>query len=105
VKPGYQVCDACKVDQRPRRKDYERRRTLGVYGLTPEAFDELLAGQGGCCAICRTTEAGKKGWCVDHNHATGQVRGLLCASCNLAIGYMADDPARHEAAARYLRGG
>jgi hypothetical protein len=44
-------------------------------------------------------------WRVDHNHETGQVRGLLCDCCNLGIGYMQDDPDILMAAARYVMKG
>lgn len=50
------------------------------------------------CAICSTTAT----LVGDHDHATGEPRGVLCRNCNLAIGYMADDPERLVAAARYL---
>jgi Recombination endonuclease VII len=104
MKPGYPVCDDCKVDPRPNAQARERRRTLRTYGLTVEDFDRRLADQHGRCAICGTDEPGTKGWCVDHDHESGAVRGLLCSPCNLAIGYMGDDPERLKAAATYLLG-
>ena len=59
-----------------------------TYGLTPEQYDELLKRQGGKCAICRARPKSKR-LAVDHDHATGEVRGLLCADsergCNHAI--------------------
>jgi hypothetical protein len=63
--------------------------------------------QAGVCAICdlpeRATRNGvPKRLAVDHDHATGAVRALLCSRCNLAIGYMEDCPARLRAAADYL---
>jgi len=65
------------------RKSHLKRK----YGLTPEAFDALLASQGGGCAICGTADADN----VDHDHATGAVRGILCFSCNVGIGHLADE--------------
>ena len=55
------------------------------YGLTPDAYETLIANG---CNVCGTTE----NLCVDHCHATGKVRGCLCNACNLALGYMKDDP-------------
>jgi hypothetical protein len=54
----------------------------------------MLKEQHGCCKICGVTEedASGKRLHVDHNHATGQVRGLLCTRCNTAIGKFKDDP-------------
>lgn len=67
-----------------------------LYGITLEQFQELLNKQGHACAICRKPETNKrrKNLSVDHDHATGKVRALLCASCNLAVGLVEDDPAR-----------
>ena len=64
-----------------------------------EEYDKLLEEQSGCCAICEKNEKLH----VDHDHNTGEVRGLLCGSCNLAIGLMRDNYKIAEAAATYLR--
>ena len=63
------------------------------YGITPEDYEKMLEAQGHRCAICGTMENGKSRWpgvrrklCVDHDHSTGKVRGLLCSSCNLTLG-------------------
>ncbi len=83
----------------------ERHRKY-KYGLAPEEFSDLLARQQGCCAICRvdiTQWSGKRSPVhVDHSHATGQVRGLLCRDCNTALGILKDDPDRLRAAAKYI---
>jgi hypothetical protein len=63
------------------------------YGLTPEAFDEMLAGQGGRCYICRTDAPNGKGWSVDHCHETNTVRFIACNPCNAALGLIKEDPA------------
>jgi hypothetical protein len=75
-----------------------------LYGLSRERFEALLAEQGGGCAICHTADwPGKDNRPhVDHDHATGNVRGILCGGCNNGLGNFADDPARLRAAADYL---
>lgn len=75
-----------------------------LYGITLADYDAMLAAQGGQCAICSATEPGGNAahWHVDHDHATGHVRGLLCARCNLGLGYFQDDPARLVSALDYL---
>lgn len=52
-----------------------------TYGLSPEEYDALLKLQGGKCAICRARPVSKR-LAVDHDHASGAVRGLLCSRCN-----------------------
>jgi hypothetical protein len=84
-----------------------RRRKLRTYGLTIEQYDALWIEQLGLCAICRQPETTqRKGFvmelAVDHCHTTGKVRGLLCSTCNLALGQFADDASRLRAAAMYL---
>jgi hypothetical protein len=82
-----------------RRHDKERVR-FKKYGLTGEAFARLVAAQGGVCAICHRQPG--NGLSVDHCHATGVVRGLLCTRCNTSIGRMKDSPSLLRAAAAYL---
>jgi hypothetical protein len=69
------------------------------YGITLTQYETLLEKQGGGCAICGRKE---KCLCVDHDHATGRVRGLLCGSCNNGLGRFKDDPKRLRRAANYL---
>lgn len=61
------------------------------YGLTEARFDAMLLGQDGKCALCGSSEVGNAQWqrkffYVDHDHATGVVRGLLCHKCNARLG-------------------
>lgn len=62
------------------------------YGLTVEAFEALLARQGGRCYICKTSKPGRKGWSVDHCHDTNVVRFIACNPCNVALGLIKEDP-------------
>ncbi len=82
-----------------------RSRTLQRdYGITEEDYQRMLAEQGGACAICRTKSPGRRTrFSIDHCHATGKVRGLLCTQCNIGIGYLKDSEERLIAAAAYLR--
>jgi hypothetical protein len=73
------------------------------YGLTLEQ-DRAL---GDTCAVCgiKCDPRGRVrgGRCIDHDHRTGRVRGILCRECNIGIGNFGDDPARMRRAADYLR--
>jgi hypothetical protein len=78
---------------------------LARYQMQPGEYDALLRAQGGRCAICGADEAGGKGrFHVDHDHATGVIRGLLCHACNLGIGMLRDNPDLMRAAIRYVQG-
>jgi len=84
----------------------QERRLKDSWGLTQQDFDKLLAEQGGGCAICGSSKSGtrKDGrLCVDHNHETGQIRGLLCASCNRGIGLLGDSSKMLLTAYAYLK--
>lgn len=85
------------------RMEQKLRQAHRTYGLAPEAFEQMLASQGGACAICASSlgEHGERSH-VDHDHRTGAVRGLLCPSCNYGLGWMRDDPDRMRRAASYL---
>jgi Recombination endonuclease VII len=101
---GKPVCPDCRKDPRPDAQVRERARTLRTYGLTEADWDAFLLRQGNRCAVCRTGKPGGRGerWHIDHDHVTGQVRGLLCGKCNSAIGMLQDDPEIIKAAARYV---
>jgi hypothetical protein len=92
-----------QVDVQARHAAARRRRK---YGLSPEEFDRLHAAQNGCCAICCNpmTTSGASKCCVDHDHETELVRGLLCARCNLLLGKALDNPLILQAALYYLQG-
>ena len=64
----------------------------------------MLVRQDGRCAICGRTDSGRPGarFYVDHDHATGSIRALLCISCNVGIGLLDDSPERVLAAAAYV---
>lgn len=72
------------------------------YGLTPQRYEEMLHAQKGMCAIC-DTKPGMRELGVDHDHATGKVRALLCMSCNTGLGMFRDNPVLLRRAAKYLR--
>lgn len=80
-----------------------KNRLRRAYNISLETYEGLLAAQGGVCAICGGAPNGI-GECyhVDHDHATGAIRGLLCHSCNTGIGALGDDPDRLRKAVTYL---
>lgn len=81
-----------------KRKDAQMRVR---FGITLAERNSMADSQNGGCAICGGI--GKRGLHVDHCHATGNVRGLLCVRCNTAIGAFRDSPELLDAAAAYLR--
>jgi Recombination endonuclease VII len=75
------------------------------YGLTQEEYNIKLNSQNGCCAICsRVLDGSNRDAtpCVDHNHTTGKIRGLLCRPCNQAVGCLQDKSHLCQLAANYL---
>lgn len=97
---------------RSQHPDYRRDHALRKnYGISSEEYDRILLGQGGLCAICRCPESqGRQDprtgrpqrFAVDHDHSTKQVRGLLCAHCNMGIGQLGEDPLILRAAVSYI---
>jgi hypothetical protein len=85
----------CKNCRKRRGADTHIKRT---YGLTRTELDALVAAQGGLCAICETNPAVH----VDHDHVTGKIRGVLCFTCNVALGQLKDDVALFRKAIDYL---
>jgi hypothetical protein len=71
------------------------------YGLSKQQYSDLLKSQNNSCKICHTPY-GEKAFAVDHCHKTGRVRGILCISCNTAIGMLKEDPIILRQAIDYL---
>lgn len=86
-----------------------KKSNLRKFGLSLDAYNSLYQLQEGRCAICDNTEPilDKNGnphcLAVDHDHVTGQVRGLLCRNCNWAIGHFKDNPDLLMKASLYLQ--
>ena len=72
------------------------------FGLTPLEYDALLNVQGGVCALCEQPPTPGISLHVDHDHGTGEIRGLLCVRCNNALGLFREDPDLLRRAARYV---
>ena len=89
------------------RRNREEMRTRALerhartrYGLSRADIEAMREKQEGKCLLCGRTP--KVPLHVDHCHATGKVRGLLCGTCNQAIGLLRDDPVLMRAAAKYV---
>lgn len=96
-------CKSCLagLSRRARRKrreetpkeysEWMRARNLwNSYKLTSQAYNEMLLSCGGVCEVCGSPP-GKKPLFVDHCHATGRIRGLLCGHCNTSLGLLRED--------------
>jgi hypothetical protein len=114
-------CRKCECDNASRWVDENPDRAFGTYlrrayGITLEQYRQMLAEQGGACAICgepptvensgrwtkRRRRPADPKLIVDHDHVTGKVRGLLCGRCNTGIGALKDDAAIVRFALKYL---
>lgn len=100
------ICNKCYKEKeynrenfRPKRlhcRDCEREASRArsfkyTRGISYQERDELLKTQGGVCKACSKDHSGSvKGWHVDHCHTTGEIRGVLCANCNIALGQVSD---------------
>lgn len=101
------ICKDCyKGYKYKRREGYEREYDLmKSYSITVQDYNEMYEYQNGKCKICEKgtdTMGRKKHLCVDHNHGTGQIRGLLCDKCNRAIGLLGDSINTLKKAVSYL---
>ena len=124
VEDGMAICKRCRerkpVDEFPALLDgkYQCRRCLNEANhvqqlrrknCEPSKFQTLLLAQNGKCAICGATHGHRScrgqvcRLAIDHDHKTGEVRGLLCNNCNRGLGRFKDSVENLEAALRYLK--
>jgi len=102
---GRRVNRTCRTCRNERRfspegiAEHRDRELQRLYGISSAEVDALLTSQGGVCAICARSPEPPH---VDHDHQTGAIRGILCNSCNLAIGMLQDSPDIVQAALTYL---
>ncbi len=95
--------------KRASSRKYNREKRWAAIGASPEYYAERLAEQEGLCSICGTARNPCRGvkredefFCIDHDHETGILRGLLCTPCDLVIGNAKDDPDILRSAIAYL---
>jgi hypothetical protein len=107
--PGRKYCRTCRneADRATGREAMRRHRLRTKFGITEEQLESIREAQGGVCAICERPETMRRNGrllalSIDHDHYTGQVRGLLCSACNTGIGKLQDSPALLRRALEYL---
>ena len=81
-----------KTKEEKKKKVYANKLKR-AYNFTVDEYNVLLKEQNYACRICKTTEPTetKTKFCIDHDHVTGKVRGLLCNKCNAGIGMFNDN--------------
>lgn len=84
-------------------RDEQRLKSRArAFGITVEHLQALMAAQGEGCAICGNACRTGRALALDHDHETGDLRGLLCSNCNRGIGYLQDSPEVIRSALAYL---
>lgn len=96
--------DACRAQGKSNVTPYSDIHRLRRYGITEDQYKNLIARSGGFCEICGVPEvhAPKGRLHIDHDHSTGEVRGLLCQRCNHGLGHFKDSEALLSRASEYL---
>lgn len=106
ISPDDQVLDTAGNEARCKKchaVSYCREcRLMERYGISERDYRRMWQQQQGKCCICKAKFASESEGCVDHNHHTKHVRGILCRECNLALGLLKDKPKLMRAAAKYL---
>jgi len=101
-------CRQCVLDRHKTPEDKLRRRNQNLkkhYGITLTEYNQLLEKQNYRCAICKTDKPRGKDnqFHVDHDHLTNKIRGLLCGSCNVALGLFHENETVLKLAIDYLQ--
>lgn len=90
-----------KVREYRAKDPYTFKKRCARHGITPEEFWAIYEEQDGTCPVCdKAIDA--EGSAIDHNHETGDVRGILCKNCNRALGLLGDNPETMARAQAYL---
>ncbi|MFG3137664.1 endonuclease VII domain-containing protein [Streptomyces sp. NPDC048211] len=100
--PGPRCATHWRAEKKRRSAAAHEASVQRTYGLKPGQYEQLYEAQGGTCAICPRATGATRRLSVDHDHKTGEVRGLLCRPCNDMLGHARDDWAMFAKAARYL---
>lgn len=90
AQPGERSCSGCLSSLQGMHHNRQfcsasckdRVRRWRIFGLSPDEYRALLASNEGLCPICKREP---KRWCIDHNHETGEVTGLVCSICNQSL--------------------
>lgn len=102
-RPGPRCAEHARAFKAQTRTASHGRWIQSTYGLTLDEYQAIYESQGGKCAICRRATGRSKRLSVDHDHRTGEVRGLLCTVCNRdVLGHLRDSIASLLRAVRYL---
>lgn len=98
-------CSIPGCDEEHEAKGYCKHHYVVIkkFGISHEEYVKKIQKYNGLCAICKTECSQGKRLALDHDHDTGQFRGLLCASCNLALGGFGDNPELLRNALLYLK--
>lgn len=103
------LCSPCYAEYQHEQKKKTRaaqraKYRFRAYGVTLAEIEAAFARQDGCCAICKSAlDLNMRDAHVDHDHATGRFRGILCRSCNWGLGNFRDNHEALSAAISYLK--
>lgn len=100
--PGPRCATHWRNVVKERKSTAHENRVQKVYRLNPGDYERLYQAQSGVCAICKRATGKTRRLSVDHDHATGKVRGLLCRPCNDMLGHARDSYMFFYRAANYL---
>lgn len=102
------ICRICGKEAQAKhsKQKYCSRECLHIgtwnYKTTPDRLTQLFIKQGNCCGICKKTTSNWTDLCIDHDHESGLVRGLLCRDCNIGLGLFRESLEITDNAAAYL---
>lgn len=90
--PGPRCATHWRIEKKRRETAAHDKRVSDTYGLEPGEYAKLYKYQGGVCGWCGRATGATRRLSLDHDHKTGEPRGLLCRPCNTHLGYLRDEP-------------